>query len=65
GVLSTADAAGPVSSLAIAGSLTAYLLVYAGLLAAYIAVVLYLVRKSTGHGPGGADRQVDVFVPAE
>ncbi|MEL6480160.1 MAG: cytochrome ubiquinol oxidase subunit I [Pseudomonadota bacterium] len=65
GVLSTADAAGPVSSLAIAGSLTAYLLVYAGLLAAYIAVVLYLVRKSTGHGPGGADRQVNVFVPAE
>ncbi|MEL6768985.1 MAG: cytochrome ubiquinol oxidase subunit I, partial [Pseudomonadota bacterium] len=65
GVLSTADAAGPVGSLAIAGSLIAYLLVYAGLLAAYIGVILYLVRKSTGRGMGAEDRQVNVFVPAE
>ncbi|MEM7499579.1 MAG: cytochrome ubiquinol oxidase subunit I [Pseudomonadota bacterium] len=65
GVLSTADAAGPVSSLVIAGSLIAYLLVYAGLLAAYIGVVLYLTRKASRPGALSDDRRINVFVPAE
>ncbi|MEM6677716.1 MAG: cytochrome ubiquinol oxidase subunit I, partial [Pseudomonadota bacterium] len=64
GVLTTADAVGPVSALVIAGSLTAYLLVYAGLLAAYIGVVLYLVRKA-GQPADPAGHPAAAFVPAE
>ncbi|MEO1315940.1 MAG: cytochrome ubiquinol oxidase subunit I, partial [Pseudomonadota bacterium] len=66
GVLGTADAAGPVSAMVIAGSLTAYLLTYAGLLAAYIGVILYLTRKASGtFGGARPSHQPGVLVPAE
>ncbi|MEM9784497.1 MAG: cytochrome ubiquinol oxidase subunit I, partial [Pseudomonadota bacterium] len=75
GVLTTADAVGPVSGMVIAGSLTAYLLVYAGLLAAYVGAVVYLAKKASGDDPGPdrepvADEPVTghpaaAFVPAE
>ncbi|MGF1553048.1 MAG: cytochrome ubiquinol oxidase subunit I [Paracoccaceae bacterium] len=70
GVLSTADAAGPVGSLAIAGSLTAYLLVYAGLLAAYVGALGYMARKASGrdgtgmrHGERGEGRPATALAP--
>jgi cytochrome d ubiquinol oxidase subunit I len=46
GVLMTADAAGPVGAASIAASLTTYLLLYVGLLAAYISVVFYLASQA-------------------
>ncbi|MEL6266902.1 MAG: cytochrome ubiquinol oxidase subunit I, partial [Pseudomonadota bacterium] len=72
GVLSTGEAAGPVGATVILGSLTAYLAVYVGLLAAYVSVVLYLTRKAAGTpGDGMADggreagHPAAAFVPAE
>ena len=44
GVLKTADAVGPVGSAMVASSLTLYLVVYAVLLTAYIAVLYRLAR---------------------
>jgi cytochrome d ubiquinol oxidase subunit I len=50
GVLKTADALGPVAAGPIAMSLTTYLLLYAGLLTAYISVVFYLASQAAaGH----------------
>ena len=46
GVLKTADALGPVAAGPIMTSLTAYLLLYAGLLAAYISVLFYLAAQA-------------------
>jgi cytochrome d ubiquinol oxidase subunit I len=66
GVLSTADAAGPVAAPLIAGSLAAYLAVYAGLLAAYVGVVLYLARKAGERDGEPKDASpVTAFMPAE
>ncbi len=50
GVLTTAEAAGPVPAGAIALTLTLYLLLYATLTAAYLGALFYLARKA---GPGG------------
>jgi len=44
GVLSTADAVGPVTAPMVATTLIVYLVVYAALIAAYIGVLLYLAR---------------------
>ena len=46
GVLKTADAVGPVGAVSIAASLTTYVLLYAGLLTAYISVVFYLASQA-------------------
>jgi cytochrome d ubiquinol oxidase subunit I len=48
GVLKTVDALGPVSAGPIVASLTTYLLLYAGLLTAYISVVFYLASQAAG-----------------
>jgi cytochrome d ubiquinol oxidase subunit I len=45
GVLTTADAVGPVSAGSVASTLVMYLLLYAGLLAAYIAALFRLAAK--------------------
>ena len=45
GVLTTADAAGPVPAAAIASTLAMYLIIYAGLLAAYMATLFRLASK--------------------
>ena len=50
GVLKTADAAGPVGAGSITASLTVYLLLYVGLLAAYVSVLFYLASQAaSGH----------------
>jgi cytochrome d ubiquinol oxidase subunit I len=46
GVLKTADAVGPVPAGAIGVSLATYLLLYIGLLAAYVSVVFYLASQA-------------------
>jgi cytochrome d ubiquinol oxidase subunit I len=51
GVLTTEAAHGPVGAGMVASTLIAWLLVYAGLLAAYLGVVLHLARKGTGRAP--------------
>ena len=48
GVLGTAEAVGPVGAAPIAASLTVYLLMYLGLLAAYVSVVFYLASQAAG-----------------
>ena len=48
GVLRTAEAAGPVGAASIATSLAVYLLMYLGLLAAYVSVVFYLASQAAG-----------------
>jgi len=47
GVLSTADAVGPVPAASVATTLAMYLVIYAGLLVAYVATLYRLARK--GH----------------
>ncbi len=57
GVLKTADALGPVTAGPIAVSLTTYLLLYVGLLTAYISVVFYLASQAAaGHIPRERER---------
>ena len=57
GVLKTAGAAGPVAAGPIMTSLTAYLLLYVGLLAAYISVLFYLASQAAaGHIPRERER---------
>ncbi|MGB5720774.1 MAG: cytochrome ubiquinol oxidase subunit I [Woeseiaceae bacterium] len=57
GVLKTADALGPVAAGPIAVSLTTYLLLYVGLLTAYISVVFYLASQAAaGHIPRERER---------
>ncbi|MEM6488791.1 MAG: cytochrome ubiquinol oxidase subunit I [Pseudomonadota bacterium] len=69
GVLTTSDAVGPVSGMVIAGSLTAYLLVYAGLLTAYVGAILYMARKAAAGAMAGAQpaagNPAAAFVAAE
>ena len=57
GVLKTADAVGPVAAGPIMTSLAAYLLLYAGLLAAYISVLFYLASQAAaGYIPRERER---------
>ncbi len=61
GVLKTADAVAAVPAPMVAGSLAAYLAVYAALTAIYVGVLFYLARRAAGglsarrpvHGGGG------------
>ncbi len=48
GVLQTADAVGPVGAVSISVSLATYLLLYGGLLAAYVSVLFYLALQAAG-----------------
>jgi cytochrome bd ubiquinol oxidase subunit I len=57
GVLSTKDALGPVPAGMVASTLAMYLMVYAILLAAYVAVIIQLARK------GGATPQSKPMFP--
>jgi cytochrome d ubiquinol oxidase subunit I len=54
GVLTTADAVGPVGPTAVASTLTMYLVLYAGLLTAYVATLYRLASKGrvVEHLPG-------------
>ena len=61
GVLTTEAAVGPVAAGAVASTLAVYLAVYAGLLAAYVGVIIHLARKAAGAAP--APRTIPV--PAE
>jgi len=57
GVLKTADAVGPVAAGPIMTSLTAYLLLYVGLLGAYISVLFYLASQAAaGYIPRERER---------
>ncbi len=49
GVLLTADAVGPIAAGMVLSTLIAYLLVYAGLIAAYVGTLIYLTKKAVGH----------------
>jgi cytochrome d ubiquinol oxidase subunit I len=67
GVLTTKQAASSVPAPMIATTLFGYLAVYAGLLAAYIATVFYLARKSGSpaeHSPAEPVRQGGATVAA-
>ena len=55
GVLTTADAASAVPAAMIGTTLVAYLLVYAGLLTAYVTVILTLAMKAAKGGMGRGD----------
>jgi len=57
GMLRTADAVGPVGAGSIAISLSVYLLLYLGLLAAYVSVVFYLASQAAaGYIPRERER---------
>ncbi|MFN3370658.1 MAG: cytochrome ubiquinol oxidase subunit I [Sphingomonadaceae bacterium] len=60
GVLTTADALGPVSGGAVASTLALYLATYAALLAAYIGVIYHLAKKAGARGP---DDDREMFPP--
>lgn len=65
GVLRTADAVGPVGAGSIAASLTVYLLLYLGLLAAYVSVVFYLASQAAaGYIPRERERLDNPLQPA-
>jgi cytochrome d ubiquinol oxidase subunit I len=65
GVLKTADAVGPVPAGQIGISLATYLLLYLGLLAAYISVVFYLASQAAaGHIPRERERLDNPMQPA-
>ncbi|RJL04738.1 cytochrome ubiquinol oxidase subunit I [Paracoccus aestuarii] len=51
GVLTTSEAVGPVTGGMVATTLTAYLAVYALLMAAYLGTLTYLARKAARHDP--------------
>ena len=51
GVLTTADAVGPVPAGLVLSSLVAYLIVYALLLAAYVGALFHLARKHGAYAP--------------
>jgi cytochrome d ubiquinol oxidase subunit I len=48
GVLTTAEAVGPVAAPMVLSTLIAYLIVYALLLAAYVGAIFHLARKGSG-----------------
>ncbi len=73
GILTAKQAASGVAAPMIASTLIGYLLVYAGLLAAYVATIFYLARKSAApadHSPaepvraGGATAAGDAVAAA-
>jgi cytochrome d ubiquinol oxidase subunit I len=64
GVLTTADAVGPVAAGAVMTSLVAYLVVYAVLLVAYIATLFRLARKA-GNIPAGLPGAAPIGVVPE
>jgi cytochrome d ubiquinol oxidase subunit I len=51
GVLTTADAVGPIASGMVLTTLLAYLAVYAALLVAYVGVIFHLAKKGAGFTP--------------
>ena len=51
GVLSTADAVGPVTTPMVASTLAMYLLAYVALLTAYLGVIFYITRKAAKGEP--------------
>jgi cytochrome d ubiquinol oxidase subunit I len=51
GVLTTAEAVGPVAAGMVFSTLVAYLAIYALLLAAYVGALFHLARKGPGHAP--------------
>lgn len=51
GVMTTADALGPVPASMVLTTLIAYLLLYAALAITYVSVVFYLARKAAGGDP--------------
>lgn len=55
GLLTTKDAVGPVTGGMVASTLAAYLLVYAGLMAAYLGTLTYLARKAARRDPLNPD----------
>jgi cytochrome d ubiquinol oxidase subunit I len=63
GVLRTADAAGPIPAHTIGLSLTIYILLYLGLLLAYILTLMYLARRPEAPEPEETGRQ-DPLNPA-
>ena len=56
GVMTTADALGPVPPSMVLTTLIAYLLLYAALTIAYVSVVFHLARKAAGDEPVLPDR---------
>lgn len=67
GVLQTADAASEVPAIMIGTTLAAYLMVYAGLIAAYIGTIAYITGKAMRGdpvAPSHKDRG-PIVVPAE
>ncbi len=60
GVLTTADAVGPVSGGAVATTLILYLVTYALLLVAYVGVLYHMARKA---GAGTPDDEREMFPP--
>lgn len=72
GVMTTYQAVADVPAPMVAGTLIAYLAVYAALLLAYIGVIIYLARKAVAGGSGGTDtaahsgtRRAGMLNPAE
>jgi cytochrome d ubiquinol oxidase subunit I len=63
GVLRTAEAASAVSAPMIGLTLGSYLLVYATLIAAYVAALFHLARKTGDDGPGRAAAAARLAVP--
>jgi cytochrome d ubiquinol oxidase subunit I len=51
GVLTTAEAVGPVAAGMVFSTLVAYLTIYVLLLAAYVGALFHLARKGPGHAP--------------
>jgi cytochrome d ubiquinol oxidase subunit I len=51
GVLTTAEAVGPVAAGMVFSTLVAYLIIYVLLLAAYVGALFHLARKGPGHAP--------------
>ena len=65
GVLTTAEAVGPVAAGMVFSTLMAYLAVYAVLLAAYVGALFHLARKDMGKDKGEAPALRPSLSPAE
>ena len=63
GVLTTADAVGPVTAPMVLTTLIGYLAIYIGLIAAYIGVLLHLARKSANSADKG--EKTSAMAPAQ
>jgi cytochrome bd ubiquinol oxidase subunit I len=65
GVLTTAQAVSPVAAPMVLTTLIAYLLVYAGLMVAYMGVITYMARKAAkGEGLGPDPRAIGAAMVA-